>query len=73
MIITDHFVTAQAEHELIGNEDPAILNAYITFLPSKVAYKEGQFTHRLHAGTWAIPLSSLCSLLLKFTTELSSM
>ncbi|XP_074644089.1 cilia- and flagella-associated protein 54-like [Tubulanus polymorphus] len=31
---------AQSEHELIGNEDPSILYAYIAYLPSRIAYKE---------------------------------
>ncbi len=34
--------SAQGEHELSGNEDPSILHAYVAYLPSKMAYKEGQ-------------------------------
>ena len=33
---------AQGEHELAGSEDPSILHAYIAYLPSRVAYKEGK-------------------------------
>ena len=32
---------AQYEHELTGSEDPSILHAYIAYLPSKLAYREG--------------------------------
>ena len=32
---------AQGEHELTGNEDPSLLNAYIAYLPSRIAFKEG--------------------------------
>ena len=32
---------AQGEHELTGNEDPSVLNAYISYLPSRLAFKEG--------------------------------
>ena len=32
---------AQGDHSLTGNEDPTILHAYISFLPSKVSYREG--------------------------------
>ena len=34
-------VTAQGDHELSGQEDPSILHAYIAYLPSRIAYKEG--------------------------------
>lgn len=32
---------AQYDHELTGYEDPSILHAYISYLPSKLAYREG--------------------------------
>ena len=38
------FVAAQGEHELTGNEDPSVLNAYISYLPSRIAYKEGNIS-----------------------------
>ena len=34
---------AQSDHELSGNEDPNILHAYIAYLPSRIAYREGQY------------------------------
>ena len=37
-------ITAQYEHELSGFEDPSILHAYIAYLPSKLAYREGEPT-----------------------------
>ena len=39
-----HLLSAsvQSDHDLSGNEDPNILHAYIAYLPSKVAYKEGE-------------------------------
>ena len=38
---------AQGEHELTGNEDPSILHAYISYLPSRLAYKEGMLMYHL--------------------------
>lgn len=37
------FLLAQGEHELTGNEDPSVLNAYISYLPSRLAFKEGMW------------------------------
>ena len=42
-IILRLYFAAQGEHELSGNEDPSILHAYIAYLPSKTAYKEGVY------------------------------
>ena len=36
---------AQGDHELSGQEDPSILHAYIAYLPSRIAYKEGTIVH----------------------------
>ncbi|XP_067928992.1 cilia- and flagella-associated protein 54-like [Watersipora subatra] len=33
---------AQGEHELTGNEDPSVLHAYISYLPSRIAFREVQ-------------------------------
>lgn len=44
-------VTAQYEHELSGYEDPSILHAYIAYLPSKLAYREGESTVTLPVTT----------------------
>jgi len=38
---------AQYEHELTGYEDPSILHAYIAYLPSKLAYREGKTLNEL--------------------------
>lgn len=35
-------LSAAGEHELSGTEDPTILHAYIAYLPSKLAYREGK-------------------------------
>ena len=44
-------VTAQGDHELSGQEDPSILHAYIAYLPSRIAYKEGNNqTAHMHGG-----------------------
>ena len=42
---------AQGEHELTGNEDPSILHAYIAYLPSRMAYKEGRNSREITATT----------------------
>ena len=44
-------VTAQGDHELSGQEDPSILHAYIAYLPSRIAYKEGNTSSaHMHGG-----------------------
>jgi hypothetical protein len=45
-------VSGQGEHELTGNEDPNILHAYIAYLPSRVAYREG--THLVYNLSYSI-------------------
>ena len=43
-VIISYLFSAQSDHELSGNEDPNILHAYIAYLPSRIAYREGQYT-----------------------------
>ena len=42
------YVSAQSDHELSGGEDPNILHAYIAYLPSRIAYREGQYYFLLY-------------------------
>ena len=45
---------AHGEHELNGNEDPSLLHAYIAYLPSKLAFREGQSFSLLHKITLTV-------------------
>jgi len=45
------YIAAQSEHELSGAEDPSILHAYIAYLPSRIAYREGENLNFLHSQT----------------------
>lgn len=54
-------VTAQYEHELSGYEDPSILHAYIAYLPSKLAYREGESTDTLPVTTVTLPVTTFIS------------